>query len=202
LREYVLTDIFQAKNKKGLPYCEEASTLSPSSVTVLIYRAQKAIDTESFEEAIRILNEAKEAQQNSQRVNDLLNEAHTLLKRSKQKDYYKVLGVSRDADERTIKRAHRQMTKQYHPDKAHSHGIDKDEAEKRMAGINEAYEVLSNPELRQRFDSGDDPNNPDKGSPFQGNPFGHGGQQQFVFQQGGFPAGSFKFPFGGFQFQG
>ncbi|CCF38926.1 hypothetical protein CH063_09894, partial [Colletotrichum higginsianum] len=53
-----------------------------------------------------------------------------------------------------------------------------------MAAINEAYEVLSNPELRERFDRGDDPNNQEQGNPFQGNnPFGGG--HPFMYQQGG-----------------
>ncbi len=81
-----------------------------------------------------------------------------------------------------------------------------------MAGINEAYEILSDPELRARFDRGDDPNNPEQqGQPFQGSPFGGGaGGQQFFFRQGGGGGGgggAFKFQQqggggGGFQFPG
>ena len=49
-----------------------------------------------------------------------------------------------------------------------------------MAGVNEAYEVLSDPELRARFDRGDDPNDPSgQSNPFGGSPFGG---QPFVFQ--------------------
>lgn len=128
-----------------------------------------------------------------------LRKAHTLLKRSKQKDYYKVLGVPRDADERDIKKAYRKLSKVNHPDKASAQGITPEEAQKKMAAINEAYEVLSDPELKQRFDNGDDPNNPEQqqgGHPFHGSPFG-GGQQFFFQQGGGFPGGG-----GGFKFQG
>lgn len=144
----------------------------------------------------------------------MMEEAHNLLRRSKQKDYYKVLGVPRDADEREIKKAYRKLTKQHHPDKASVHGMTKEEAEKKMAQINEAYEVLSDPELKARFDRGDDPNDPNPGGmPFQGSPFGGGGQQFFFktgpgqgFPGGGFPGGSFQFQAhggqGGFQFPG
>jgi len=75
-----------------------------------------------------------------------------------------------------------------------------------MAAINEAYEVLSNGELRARFDAGDDPNEQDgpgrpwghNGHPFAGQAFG--GQQQFMFRGGpdggqGNPFGEFKFHF-------
>lgn len=65
-----------------------------------------------------------------------------------------------------------------------------------MAEINEAYEVLSDPELRARFDRGDDPNSQEQGQPFHGSPFGQGaGGQQFFFQHGG--GGGFKFQQGG-----
>lgn len=64
------------------------------------------------------------------------------------KDYYKVLGVDRSADADTIKKAYRKLAKQYHPD---THPDDK-EAEKRFKEVNEAYEVLKDPEKRKKYD--------------------------------------------------
>jgi DnaJ homolog subfamily C member 3 len=190
--------------KKASTYCGEALNYDPNSLPALLNKAQTQIDADEFEPAIATLNSAKEAHgAQNQKINELLQKAHTLLKRSKQKDYYKVLGVSRDADERQIKSAMRKLTKEFHPDKAAQRGIDKDEAQKKMASINEAYEVLSDPELRARFDRGDDPNDPQQGGqPFQGSPFGFQNGQPVFFQQrgggGGFPGGgSFKFQAGG-----
>lgn len=189
--------------KKGAQYCEEALQLNPNSLHGLLHQAQKQIDADEFEEAVRTLETAKENHQ-AQKIQELLRKAHTLLKRSKQKDYYKVLGVSRDADERDIKKAYRKLSKIYHPDKAAAQNITPEEAQKKMAAINEAYEVLSDPELKQRFDNGDDPNNPEQqqgGNPFHGSPFGGGGQQFFFQQGGGFPGGgNFKFQGGPFGF--
>ena len=54
-----------------------------------------------------------------------------------------------------------------------------------MAVVNEAYEVLSNPELRQRFDNGDDPNDPMQGQG-GGGPSGHPFAQFFQQASGGF----------------
>lgn len=72
----------------------------------LTMRAEKALKDEKFEEAVRILEKAFEASgRSSQDIMTRLQKAQRLLKVSKQKDYYKVLGVSRDADERTIKKA-------------------------------------------------------------------------------------------------
>ncbi|KAJ9620892.1 hypothetical protein H2203_007478 [Taxawa tesnikishii (nom. ined.)] len=115
-------------------------------------------------------------------------------------DYYKVLDVSRDADEREIKRAYRKASKEYHPDKAAQKGVSAEEAQKKMAAINEAYEVLSDPELKARFDRGDDPNDTSQqGNPFQGSPFGFNpsGGQQFMFRQGSGGGQQFKFQHGG-----
>jgi DnaJ family protein C protein 3 len=159
------------------------------------------MDDDEFEAAMKTLEEAKEHHGNSEKLQSKLHDAHTLLKRSKTKDYYKVLGVSRDADDREIKRAWRKLTMQFHPDKADKQGISQEEAQKKMSAVNEAYEVLKDPELKARFDRGDDPNDQQGGSPFQGSHFGGGGQQ-FVFRSGGFPGGSFQFQGGGFPFPG
>ena len=168
----------------------------------LLQQSKAQLDSENFEAAINTLKKASEARPDKQDiVNPLMQNAQVALKRSKTKDYYKVLGVPNDADERQIKAAYRKISKIHHPDKAAKQGLTKEEAEKKMASINEAYEVLSNPELRERFDRGDDPNSHEQqGNPFgQGSPFmfqqGGGGQQfQFKFGSGGFPGG---FPFGG-----
>jgi curved DNA-binding protein len=64
------------------------------------------------------------------------------------KDYYKILGVNRNASEREIKQAYRKLARQYHPD---VNPGDK-AAEERFKQINEAYEVLSDKENRQKYD--------------------------------------------------
>ena len=199
--------------KKAQPYCTDALKLNPHSLHGLIAQSHRQMDTEDFEAAVQTLNLAKEHHPSANQIANLLQKAHIALKRSKTKDYYKVLNVANDADDRQIKRAYRMLTKQYHPDKTQAQGVPKEEAEKKMAGINEAYEVLSDPELRARFDRGEDPNSQEQqGNPFHGSPFGQGaGGEQFFFRQGGgggggFPGGGFKFQAGGggggFQFPG
>ncbi len=64
------------------------------------------------------------------------------------KDYYKVLGVSQDADAATIKKAFRNLARKYHPDA----NPDDPTAEDRFKEINEAYEVLKDPEKRAKYD--------------------------------------------------
>ncbi|WP_096592437.1 molecular chaperone DnaJ [Calothrix sp. NIES-2098] len=62
------------------------------------------------------------------------------------RDYYEILGVSRDADKEEIKQAYRRLARKYHPDVNKEPG-----AEERFKEINRAYEVLSEPEMRERY---------------------------------------------------
>src|ERR1051326_4007775 len=64
------------------------------------------------------------------------------------KDYYETLGVDRNASDEDIRRAFRKLARQYHPDVAK----DKKTAEEKFKEINEAYEVLGDPEKRRRYD--------------------------------------------------
>jgi curved DNA-binding protein len=64
------------------------------------------------------------------------------------KDYYDVLGVSRDASQDDIKRAYRKKAKKFHPDA----NKDDPRAEDRFKEVNEAYDVLRDPEKRQQYD--------------------------------------------------
>lgn len=64
------------------------------------------------------------------------------------KDYYKTLGVDRTASEADIKQAYRRLARKYHPD------VSKEpDAEERIKAVNEAYEVLRDPEKRRTYDS-------------------------------------------------
>ena len=64
------------------------------------------------------------------------------------KDYYEILGVSPDADAKTIKQAYRKLARQHHPDVNPGNK----EAEEKFKTINEAYQALSNPEQRKKYD--------------------------------------------------
>ena len=161
-----------------------------------MHRGKTQLEAEEFDASIHTLKTAQEAAPSPEKrhvADELLGKAEMALKRSKTKDYYKVLGVAQDADERQIKSAYRKLSKIHHPDKAAKQGLTKEAAEKKMASINEAYEVLTNPELRARFDRGDDPNSHEQQQGFQ-HPFGG---HPFMFQQGG---AQFQFRSNGFGF--
>ena len=67
---------------------------------------------------------------------------------TKAKDYYEVLGVDKNADDETIKKAYRKLAKKYHPDTNAGNA----EAEKKFKEISEAYAVLSDKEKRKEYD--------------------------------------------------
>jgi molecular chaperone DnaJ len=90
------------------------------------------------------------------------------------RDYYEVLGVSRNASDQELKSAYRKLALQYHPDRNQGNK----EAEERFKEAAEAYGVLSNPETRARYER-----------------FGHAGVGTSAASEGGWPPGDF----GGFE---
>ena len=64
------------------------------------------------------------------------------------KDYYEILGVPRGANDNEIKKAFRKLAREYHPDVAK----DKKKAEEKFKELNEAYEVLGDPDKRKKYD--------------------------------------------------
>lgn len=74
---------------------------------------------------------------------------------AEQKDYYEILGVSKDASDDDIKKAYRKLAMKYHPDRwANGTEDEKKEAEQKFKEIAEANEVLSDPQKRQMYDNG------------------------------------------------
>ncbi|BCX14507.1 MAG: molecular chaperone DnaJ [Patescibacteria group bacterium] len=89
-------------------------------------------------------------------------------------DYYEILGVSRDASADEIKKAYRKQALEWHPDR---HKDDKEFAEKKFKEINEAYQVLSDPQKRAAYDQfGHEAFAPGGAAGFSGSPFSQSGR--------------------------
>ncbi|KAI9247441.1 hypothetical protein BDA99DRAFT_525928 [Phascolomyces articulosus] len=197
---YELACKIAAENRKDQidKWCSATLGLEEDNLDALINMGDYKLKQNEFEEAVRVLEKANDVSggQNN-RVRHLLQRAQQMLRQSKRRDYYKILDVSRDADKRDIKKAYRRKAQEWHPDK-YSGDLSRDEVEKKMADINQAYEVLSDDEMRQQYDNGYDPYDPENG---QG---GGGGGHPFHQQRGGNPFAHFQggFPFGGGGFPG
>lgn len=118
--------------------------------------AEAMTGAEKFDEALRTYQRAVEIAPEDQKneCHQKVQQAQVALKQSKEKNYYKILGVSRTANLKEIKKSYRELALKWHPDK--NTGDSKDEAEKRFQDISEAYEVLSDKELKAKYDRGED----------------------------------------------
>nr|KAF6373458.1 DnaJ heat shock protein family (Hsp40) member C3 [Pipistrellus kuhlii] len=143
--------------------------------------------------AIQDYETAQEHNENDQQIREGLEKAQRLLKQSQKRDYYKILGVKRNAKKQEIIKAYRKLAMQWHPDNFQNEE-EKKKAEKKFIDIAAAKEVLSDPEMRKKFDDGEDPLDAESqqgggGNPFhrswnswQGfNPFSSGGPFRFKF---------------------
>ncbi|KAH7418439.1 hypothetical protein BKA64DRAFT_199238 [Cadophora sp. MPI-SDFR-AT-0126] len=144
--------------------CERAIALDPSYTKAKKTKATALGLSGNWEAAVRELKELQEQDPSDSSIAKEVRNAELELKKSKRKDYYKILGVEKDADENQIKKAYRKAAIIHHPDK----NRDDEQAEERFKDIGEAYETLSDPEKRARYDSGEDLMDPMEG-------FGGGG---------------------------
>ncbi|XP_012938852.1 dnaJ homolog subfamily C member 7 [Aplysia californica] len=203
------------KPEEAIQDCTKAIELDETYLKAFMRRAKCYTETELYQEAVNDYEQMykmAKTRENKQ----LLQNAKLELKKSKRKDYYKILGVHKTATEDEIKKAYKKRALIHHPDR-HSHDtVDKQkEEEKKFKELGEAYSILSDAKKKARYDSGQDlddeggfgydsvdPNQIFQaffgggnmgGFSFGGHPgashFSHGGHSQ----HSGFPGFSFQF---------
>jgi len=96
------------------------------------------------------------------------------------RDYYEILGVSKDADERTIKKAYRKLARKHHPDASDE---SPEIAEEKFKEVSEAYEVLADSEKRSRYDRFGHDGVDFGGGGFSWDQFSHGADISDIFGQ-------------------
>uniref|UniRef100_A0A2K6P6D8 DnaJ homolog subfamily C member 3 n=1 Tax=Rhinopithecus roxellana TaxID=61622 RepID=A0A2K6P6D8_RHIRO len=181
------------KPVEAIRVCSEVLQMEPDNVNALKDRAEAYLIEEMYDEAIQDYETAQEHNENDQQIREGLEKAQRLLKQSQRRDYYKILGVKRNAKKQEIIKAYRKLALQWHPDNFQNEE-EKKKAEKKFIDIAAAKEVLSDPEMRKKFDDGEDPLDAESqqgggGNPFhrswnswQGfNPFSSGGPFRFKF---------------------
>ena len=139
--------------------CNKALKLDPSYSKAKRTRAKALGESGDWEQAVKDLKQLLEQDSDDADLKKALREAEIELKKSKRKDYYKILGIDKDAGEKDIERAYKKKAALLHPDK--TGGDAKKEEE--FKGCLEAKEILLDPQKRQMFDSGVDLDDPTSG---------------------------------------
>lgn len=191
--------------------CDFAIANGCTTAKMYARRSRIQESLENFEDAVRDMQQAVEADRSFEAE---LRAVKVRAKRASRKDYYKTLTLSqRDCDTNSLKRAYKKACLQWHPDKwAHASEEEKVHAEKQFKEIGEAYNVLSDPQKKRLYDSGQLDNNVEGSGGMSGTGsmggMHHGGDEDFVnimnMMFGGGGGGGFQqqqgFP-GGFQQQ-
>lgn len=145
------------KNEDAEKWCQKAVNSTPENAEYNALLGECKILMEEYDEALNLYKKAHDLDPQNNAYKEGYQKAQRLQRLAGKRDYYKILGVARTASQREIKKAFRKLAQIWHPDKYRG-DLPKDKVQTKMGEINQAYEVLSNEELRQRFDNGDDPN--------------------------------------------
>ncbi|KAJ7777277.1 hypothetical protein B0H16DRAFT_1302037 [Mycena metata] len=144
------------RHEDALVDTDASLVLTPTSFKALRTRARIHLHLEQYEKCVadfkaaiqQVGMDGSAGEADLKALKTELKKAEAALKRSKTKDYYKILGVARDATEQEIKKGYRRESLKHHPDK----GGD----EEKFKLVVEANAVLSDPQRRERYDMGED----------------------------------------------
>lgn len=124
---------------------------------------------EQFQESINEYSKVKEFAPQTPGLREKIKKAQLELKKSKRKDYYKLLNIPKDAGEKEIQKAYKKAALLWHPDRHSSKSEEeRKEAEIKFKEIAEGYEVLNDPKKRQMYDDGMDLEEINQGGPSGG----------------------------------
>ncbi len=139
-RQLIILPSYQLKDYKGaIADCTRALELDPTYTKARKTKAKALGESGNWEEAVREYKAIAESNPSEPGIQKEVRNAELELKKSKRKDYYKILGVEKDATDNDIKKAYRKLAIVHHPDK----NPDDEEAAEKFKEIGEAYETLS-----------------------------------------------------------
>lgn len=181
----------RGESSESVKACGEALKIQEEP-RIYCDRAEAYLEDDMYDEAVSDYRKALDLDEGFHRAQEGLEKAQKRQKQANKRDYYKILGVKRGAGKKEINKVYRKLAQKWHPDNFQDE-TEKKKAEKKFMDIAAAKEVLTDDEMRQKFDNGEDPLDPEAQQ--QGhNPF-HGGHP-FHFQGGNpFGGGQFKFHF-------
>ena len=146
-----------SKNVEAIADLTKATEMNEDYMKAFLKRGELHMLQKNYEEAVRDFERVKALDQSVQGLREKIQHAKVELKKSKRKDYYKILGVEQNANDDEIKKAYKKGALKWHPDK---HQNDDDEnkktADSMFKDIGEAYEILQDSQKRRRYDQGAD----------------------------------------------
>jgi len=141
----------------ALRFVSKAVDINPSYYKAFVHRATIHNAKELYEEAARDLETALKLDPSKTELRHEIQTAKMAAKRAKRKDYYKILDIPKGASEDDIRKAYKKRALLHHPDRhAGATELVQKEQEKNFKDVGEAYEVLSDPKKRFRYDQGHD----------------------------------------------
>lgn len=145
------------RDQEAMAALDRAISVDKEYAKAIIKRADILLEQKKFDESIAEYSKVKEFAPQTPGLREKLQKAKLELKKSKRKDYYKLLGVEEKADDAAIKKAYKKSALLWHPDR-HSNKTEEEqkEAELKFKEVGEAYEVLSDPKKRDMYDQGMD----------------------------------------------
>lgn len=143
------------KNDDSLKCLNISLQMNPEYAKALVKRAEINSNLKYYDEAVRDLSKAQEIDSTGNNVAQKLKEAQNNLKKSKKdKSYYEILGISKNATNDEIKSAYKKKAREFHPDRNNSTPEESEKATKAMIDVNEAKNILSDKNKRAAHDRG------------------------------------------------
>jgi DnaJ family protein C protein 7 len=142
LQNRAMSSIKLKDYKSAIADCTKALDLDPSYTKAKRTKAKALGESGKWEDAVRELKALSETNPSEPGIAKEIRNAELELKKAQRKDYYKILGIEKDAGDNEIKKAYRKLAIVHHPDK----NPDNEEADEKFKEIGEAYETLSDPQ--------------------------------------------------------
>ena len=147
----------QGKNMEAMKDADDAIQNNPNYSTAYIRRALIYEEFKMFDDAKADLSKAKELDPSNPKIEGYINEANQKAESAKNRDYYQILGIDRNASADAIKKAYRKLALKYHPDRNSESEQSKKIAQRKFEDVSDAYSVLSDPKKKTNVRPGSGP---------------------------------------------
>jgi len=145
------------RNDEAMADLQKALDMNAEYVKAYFKRGDILLSMEDYDAAIAEYTKVSEFAPQAPGLREKVKAAKLELKKSKRKDYYKVLNVAKDATEPEIKKAYKKQALMWHPDRHSSKGEEEiKHAENMFKELGEGYEILSDPKKKSMYDQGMD----------------------------------------------